>query len=177
MKPKEEAYTRRRVLQQDIRQAMSPLKRKANNGPTESSTARWSQSPAPEATGSSRSRFDATSDDTAKALRAEIESIMAPYVAARQLDATLREHQRPAQEAARFKSFDCVVCMETYLEDYSTPVRSCGHVFCRNCMKEHVQSQVDQAVWPVLCPLCVADRSRTQEHGGEYGRVPRLNIS
>ena len=180
MKPNEEAYTHQRVLQQDIREEISPLKGKTKNSLTESSTARWSQPPAPEATGPSRSHFDTANDDAAKAraLQAQLDSERASYDLARQLqaedDATLREHQLLIQEATRFKSFDCVVCMEKYPEDFSAPVRSCGHVLCRNCMKEHVLAQVDQAVWPVLCPLCVADRSRTQGHGGEYGRVPHL---
>ena len=182
VRPNEEAYTHQRVFQQDVREEISPMKGKARNGLTENSTARWSQPPAPEATGPSYSRFgnDTANDDAAKAraLQAQLDSEWASYDLARQLqaedEATLREHQLLMQEAARSKSFDCVVCMEKYPEDYSAPVRSCGHVLCRNCMKDHVQAQVDQAVWPVLCPLCVADRSRTQGHGGEYGRVPRL---
>jgi hypothetical protein len=46
----------------------------------------------------------------------------------------------------------------------------------QNLYEEHVQSQVDQAVWPVRCPMCVADQSRTGGHGGEYGRVPRWKV-
>ena len=179
MKPNEGAYTRQRVLQQDLGEEMSPLKDKAKNG-LESLSSRWSQSPAPETTEPSRSRFDATNDDAFPTLQTQPDSERTSSDLAHQLrtqyNATLREHRRRVQEVARFKSFDCVVCMEKYPENYSVPVRGCGHVLCRTCMKAHVQSQVDQSVWPVLCPLCVADWSRTQGHGGEYGRVPRLKI-
>lgn len=108
----------------------------------------------------------------ARALQAQLESERASYDLARQLqaqeDATVREHQQLVQEAARVKLFECVVCMEEYPEGYSAPIRSCGHALCRTCMREHVQSQVDQAAWPVRCPTCVADASRTEQQGGEH---------
>lgn len=56
--------------------------------------------------------------------------------------------------------------------DYSAPIASCGHVLCRTCMKEHVQSQVDQSIWPIRCPNCVADHTRTEENGGEHRPAP-----
>jgi hypothetical protein len=188
-----EAYTYRRPLQQGNREATSSLKGKASNSHTESSAPRWSGPPTSQPTGPSHSRFATTDDDTAQArdLQAQLDSERASYDLARQLqaendasydlvrqlqaenDATLREHRQLVQEEARFKVFDCVVCMEKFPEGDSAPVRGCGHVLCRTCMREHVQSQVDQAVWPVRCPLCVADQSRTGGHGGEYGRVPR----
>jgi len=160
---------------------MSQLKGKAKNNATDSSTPRW-EPPAPQTTGPSRPRFTSTHDDSAqaRALQAQLDNERASYDLARQLqaqeDATLREHRMLVQEAARVKLFDCVICIEKYPEDYSAPVKSCGHVLCRNCMKEHVQSQVDQAVWPVRCPMCVADNSRrrTEAQGGEYGRAPLL---
>ena len=45
-------------------------------------------------------------------------------------------------------------------------------------MKEHAQSQVAQAIWPVLCPTCVADnRWKERQYIGEYGRVCPLNYT
>lgn len=118
----------------------------------------------------------ATNDDAAqaRALQAELDSEWASYDLARQLqeqDTTaLREHRRLVREAARVRMFDCVICMERLSEDYAAPVRSCGHVLCRTCMRDHVQAQVAQAIWPVLCPTCVADNRRQERrYGGEHG--------
>ena len=78
----------------------------------------------------------------------------------------IQEHRRLVQEASKVKMFNCVICMDSYIMDFSARVRSCGHVLCRDCMKEHVQSQVAQSIWPIRCPTCVADHSRTEDHGG-----------
>jgi len=102
-------------------------------------------------------------------LQAQLDSERASYELARRLqaqeEASLQEHRRLVQEASRVKSFDCVICMENYTVEFSAPIRSCGHALCRTCMKEHVQSQVAQSVWPIRCPTCVADHSRTEAHG------------
>ena len=159
---------------------MPRFKGKEKDSLTESSTPKWPEPSAPQRNRVSGSRSANTSADAAqaRAFQAQLDRERESYDLARQLqaqeDATIREHRQLVQEAARAKVFDCVICMEKYPEGYSAPVRSCGHVLCRGCMKEHVQSQVDQAVWPVRCPLCVADRNRAGGHGGEYGRVPRF---
>ena len=157
------------------------------NSLTETSAPKWPGPSAPQRNGFSGSHSATASADAAqaradaaqaRALQAQLDKERESYDLARQLqaqdDAMIREHQKLVQEAARAKVFDCVICMEKYPEGYSAPVRSCGHALCRGCMKEHVQSQVDQAVWPVRCPVCVADQTRAGEHGGEYERVPRL---
>lgn len=181
LNPNEDAHAYERVRQQYIRGGISPLKGKGKDPLTISSTSSWSAPPAyrppplfspPSAT--------ATYDDSAHArsLQAQLDKERASYDLARQLqaqeDATVREHRLLVQEAARVKLFECVICMESYPHDYSAPVRSCGHVLCRDCMKEHVQSQVDQSVWPIRCPTCVADASRTEEQGGEHEPAPLL---
>ncbi len=173
--PNEGANASGRRLQQDTREEMPRLKGKEKDSHTESSPPKWWEPSTPQRTGTSGSRSATTDDDAAqaRAIQAQLDSERASYDLARRLqaedDATRMEHQKLVQEAARVKVFDCVICMDKFPEDYSAPVKGCGHVLCRNCMKEHVQSQVDQAVWPVRCPLCVADRSRTGGHGCEYG--------
>ena len=87
---------------------------------------------------------------------------------------TIQEHRRLVQEASKVKMFNCVICMDSYIMDFSAPIRSCGHVLCRDCMKEHVQSQVAQSIWPIRCPTCVADHSRTEDHGGQHRSAPSL---
>lgn len=155
----------------------SRYKGKAKETLTRSSTHSWSEPPAYQPPGPSPPYPVTTHEDAAhaRALQAKLDSERASYDLARQLqeqeDVTVQEHRQLVREAARVKVFDCVICMEKYTEDYSAPVRGCGHALCRTCMKEHVQSQVDQAVWPIRCPTCVAD-PRTDRHGGEHVPTP-----
>ena len=97
--------------------------------------------------------------------RSMVDSGCASYDLARQLreqdNAALRGHRRLVRGAARVGMSDCVICTERLAEDYSAPVGSCGHILCRTCMKELAQSHVAQAIWPVLCPTCVADNRWT----------------
>lgn len=181
LNPNEGANAYGRGLQQDkqdTREEVPRSKGKEKNSLAESSTPKWWESSSYQRTGTSgsRSATSATASGDAaqaRAIQAQLDSERASYDLARRLqaedEATRMEHQKLVREAARVKVFDCAICMDKFPEDYSAPVRSCGHVLCRNCMKEHVQSQVDQAIWPVRCPLCVADKSRTGGHGGEYG--------
>ena len=162
------AYERAR--QQNAHEVPSRLKGKAKNFST-GSTSFPSEPPAYTPTMPSST---ATTDDAAnaRALQAQLDSERASYELARQLqaqeEATLQEHRRLVQEASRVRLFHCYICIEELSMDYAAPITSCGHVICRTCMKEHVQSQVDQSIWPIRCPLCVADHARTKEHGGEY---------
>ena len=175
--PIEEPRASERVSQRRAREETSRLKGKSKERLTKKLTPKRSQPleyvPTAPSTPHSATRYDDATD--AHALQAKLDSERASYDLARQLqaqeDAMFLEHRRLIREAARVEVFDCVICMETYREDFSAPVRSCGHVLCRTCMREHVKSQVDQAIWPVPCPMCVADHSRTAEHGGEHGPV------
>ena len=155
---------------------MSRLKGKGRDTLANSPTSSWSEPPAYQPIAPSFPPSTTTRDDAARAraLQAQLDSERASYDLARQLqaqdDVTVQEHRQLVREAARIKVFDCVICMEKFPEDYAAPVRSCGHVICRTCMREHVQSQVDQAIWPVSCPTCVADNNRKErQYGGEYG--------
>ena len=162
---------------------MSRLKGKSKDILPKSSTPGSSRSPVYSRTTSSppptspppskTTHYDTT---RARALQARLDSERASLELARQLqaqeEATIQEHRRMMQEAARVKTFDCAICMEQYPEDYSAPIRSCGHVLCRTCMREHVQSQVRESIWPIRCPMCVADHSRTGEQGSEFRPVP-----
>jgi len=186
LNPKEGPRTYDRMHLQNSREDMSRMKGKAKGIFTESSTTSWSGPPAYQRASDFPPLTSTISGDAAhaRALQAQVDKERASYDLARQLqaqeDSTLREHRMLVQESARFKAFDCAICMEKYPEDYSAPVRSCGHALCRACMKEHVQSQVDQAIWPIRCPLCVANKDtagqrRTEQQGGEYELTPPLN--
>ena len=185
----EEALAYERARQQNAREEMSRLKGKAKNIPTGSSV--WSKPPAysppkpslPLSTtttnGASHTPPSTTTIDDAshaRALQAQLDNERASYELARQLqaqeEAVRQEHRRLLEEASRVQLFHCAICMEEQLMDFAVPNASCGHILCRECMKNHVQSQVGQSIWPIRCPMCVADHARTEEHGGEYRPTP-----
>ena len=173
----EEALAYERARQQNAREETSRLKGKAKNVST-GLTFLPSEPPAYTPTKPSPLPSTTTTNDAAdaRALQARLDNERASYELARQLqaqeEAAIQEHRRLLQEESRVPLFHCDICMEEYRMDFAAPVASCGHVICRICMREHVQSQVDQSTWPIRCPMCVADHSRTQEHGGEYRSVP-----
>ena len=55
-------------------------------------------------------------------------------------------------------TFDCGICMETLIEDFVSIVASCDHTFCRDCILGHVSAELDALRYPILCPVCKADR-------------------
>jgi hypothetical protein len=55
------------------------------------------------------------------------------------------------------QSFECRVCFETLQEDYIAKINGCGHFFCRDCLRRHVKTSVDDRRYPITCPACVAD--------------------
>ncbi len=166
-----------RARQQNAREETSRLKGKAKNVST-GWTILPSEPPPYTPTRPSPPPSTTTTDDAAnaRATQAHLDIERASYELARQLqaqeEAALQEHRRLLQEESRVQLFHCDICMEEYRMDFAAPISSCGHVICRICMKQHVQSQVGQSIWPIRCPMCVADHTRTQEHGGEYGSAP-----
>ena len=191
--PNEEARAYERARQQNAREEFSRWKGKGKDVPPKNPTPSTSERPAhlpatsshppppkappPKAPPSKAPPSKAPPSNTtngdaahARALQAQLDGERASYEFARQLqaqeEAAIQEHRRLVQEASKVKMFNCVICMDSYIMDFSARVRSCGHVLCRDCMKEHVQSQVAQSIWPIRCPTCVADHSRTEDHGG-----------
>ncbi|TEB36714.1 hypothetical protein FA13DRAFT_1080210 [Coprinellus micaceus] len=38
---------------------------------------------------------------------------------------------------------------------------NCEHSFCRDCMTGHVRSQLEENLYPIICPVCFPDPERT----------------
>jgi hypothetical protein len=55
------------------------------------------------------------------------------------------------------QSFECRVCFDTLPEDFIAKINGCGHFFCRDCLRRHVKTTVDDRRYPIACPACVAD--------------------
>jgi Ring finger domain len=62
-------------------------------------------------------------------------------------------------------SADCCVCLESFGRDRIIAISPCAHKFCAECIREHISTVLSGRRFPVLCPMCAADRS-TQEPTG-----------
>lgn len=56
------------------------------------------------------------------------------------------------------RTFRCEVCFDELPEDVVLRVDGCGHGFCRECIRGHVQSKLQEHRFPILCPVCAASR-------------------
>ncbi|KAG8686610.1 hypothetical protein FRC09_014027 [Ceratobasidium sp. 395] len=71
-----------------------------------------------------------------------------------------------AQESAPGRSFDCGICFETFHTGALAPMDGCDHPYCRECMREYVQSKLESRTFPILCPTCHSTKG-----GGTPGTV------
>ncbi|KAI0824763.1 hypothetical protein BC628DRAFT_1419870 [Trametes gibbosa] len=75
------------------------------------------------------------------------------------------EEQFRQLEAEQPQFFDCGVCFEKFQEDHIARVHPCEHAFCRGCLAGWARSKIEEHRYPVLCPICVADRNRAGPSG------------
>ena len=71
------------------------------------------------------------------------------------------EDQRLAleiQELYYLPTFECKVCLDEHSEEDVAEVEGCWHRMCRDCMKGHITSQLEARVYPIMCPICSADK-------------------
>lgn len=57
--------------------------------------------------------------------------------------------------------FDCGVCLETLGGDLAVKMHDCEHSYCQDCLRGHVESKLSEGRYPILCPLCTTDKTRT----------------
>lgn len=58
--------------------------------------------------------------------------------------------------AAERPKFDCGICMESFTDEAIAVVDGCEHSCCRECMRSHIQSKIEERRYPIPCPFCVA---------------------
>ena len=80
--------------------------------------------------------------------------------------------ERAQIAAAAQHVFDCGVCMNTLPEESIARIDSCGHSFCRECVRSLIVSQIESRHFPILCPTCNVERTNgTEETGSKPDRV------
>jgi len=67
------------------------------------------------------------------------------------------EHQKLQKQQ---KVFECGVCFETFIQDFVAQIRGCKHTFCRDCLRQHATTTIEDRRYPVVCPACLADNTR-----------------
>lgn len=77
-----------------------------------------------------------------------------------------RQMTRLAQDVQQ--TFRCEVCFDELPEDVVMRVNGCGHGFCRDCIRGHVQSKLQDHRYPILCPVCAASKGDDQKPSGVY---------
>jgi len=55
-------------------------------------------------------------------------------------------------------------------------IDSCGHTFCRECLRGHVSARIDEHRFPVICPTCIANKGKGKEKAGEVSQSLALNL-
>ena len=56
--------------------------------------------------------------------------------------------------------FECGVCMDEMPVASTARIDSCGHVFCRECLRGHVTARLEERRFPILCPTCTAAKGK-----------------
>ncbi|KAJ8584531.1 hypothetical protein M405DRAFT_746833 [Rhizopogon salebrosus TDB-379] len=54
-------------------------------------------------------------------------------------------------------NFTCAICMEEQPVDNAVEL-DCSHPMCRDCVRGHICSKIEEHRFPVLCPVCVAEQ-------------------
>ncbi|KAF7309964.1 RING-type domain-containing protein [Mycena indigotica] len=65
--------------------------------------------------------------------------------------------ERVTLQAMQQKLFRCPLCFEDLPEDDVALVSNCTHQLCRPCMKNYVTSRLADKIYPIFCPVCLAE--------------------
>ena len=71
------------------------------------------------------------------------------------------------------KVFECCICMDEMPVYSAARIDSCGHIFCRECLRGHVVARLEERKFPILCPTCTVDKCKRK---GKVGGTCLLRI-
>ena len=61
------------------------------------------------------------------------------------------------ERGPKMNTSDCLICTEPLTREETVSVEGCGHTACKNCLRQYISSRLGERVWPILCPICVAE--------------------
>ena len=62
--------------------------------------------------------------------------------------------------------FECGICMDEMPDDSIARPDPCGHTFCRECLRGHVTTRLNEHRFPILCPTCTVGKGKGKEAAG-----------
>jgi hypothetical protein len=74
-------------------------------------------------------------------------------------DNALSAQQTELAESTR-QLFVCGICLEEMPDDSIVRPDPCGHTFCRDCLRGHVTTRLNERRFPILCPTCTASKGK-----------------
>ena len=54
-------------------------------------------------------------------------------------------------------SEDCAICTDQISPAHRIEVEGCGHATCKECLREYIGAKLVEKVWPIRCPVCMAE--------------------
>lgn len=70
---------------------------------------------------------------------------------------TLASKLRDSSPTMLTSTGDCAICTEQSSPDDMIIVEGCGHATCKGCLREYIGARLEERVWPILCPICMAE--------------------
>ena len=68
------------------------------------------------------------------------------------------QRTEPAKSTRRL--FVCGICLEEMPDESIVRPEPCGHTFCRDCLRGHVITRLNERRFPILCPTCTATKGK-----------------
>lgn len=50
------------------------------------------------------------------------------------------------------KIYTCAICLEEYVGQKCIELTNCGHTYCQNCIKEHINVKIKENIYAIMCP-------------------------
>ncbi|QRV98824.1 Zinc finger, C3HC4 type (RING finger) protein [Ceratobasidium sp. AG-Ba] len=72
--------------------------------------------------------------------------------------------------------FDCNICMDSFTDEAIALVEGCDHSCCRECMRSHVQSKIDERRYPITCPFCVVGTDEKSQARANIGVISPMLV-
>ncbi|OAX43249.1 hypothetical protein K503DRAFT_708950 [Rhizopogon vinicolor AM-OR11-026] len=120
-------------------------------------------------------RFDSVQTTTAEPPRLDRQesSSQPPYNHTSSSLSTLNKLQQSIEDiqlvASTAHSFSCAICMDEQPMD-NTVELECNHPICRDCIRGHICSKIEERRFPVHCPVCM------MEQNDQPGVISRLLV-
>jgi hypothetical protein len=70
------------------------------------------------------------------------------------------------ERGLKMSAGDCLICMEPLTQEGTVSVEGCGHTTCKDCLRQHITSRLGEKVWPISCPICVAESGSQRKSQG-----------